>query len=142
MMKENDVGTCIIEAAIAVHRTLGPGLLETVYEAVLAREVQDRGLKVARQVGVPIVYKDIRFEEGFRADLIVEKLVLVELKSVERVSPAHKKQVQTYLRLTGLKLGYLMNFGEAVLKAGITRCVNGLEENRMDLLLPRGDFER
>ena len=141
MMKENDVGTCIIEAAIAVHRALGPGLLETVYEAVLAREVQDRGLKVARQVGVPIVYKDIRFEEGFRADLIVEKLVLVELKSVERVSPAHKKQVQTYLRLTGLKLGYLINFGEAVLKAGITRCVNGLEENRMDLSLPRGDFE-
>jgi len=141
MIKENGVGTCIIEAAIAVHRALGPGLLETVYEAVLAREVQDRGLKVARQVGVPIVYKDIRFEEGFRADLIVEKLVLVELKSVERVSPAHKKQVQTYLRLTGLKLGYLINFGEAVLKAGITRCVNGLEENRMDLSLPRGDFE-
>jgi GxxExxY protein len=141
MMKENDVGTCIIEAAIAVHRALGPGLLETVYEAVLAREVQDRGLKVARQVGVPIVYKDIRFEEGFRADLIVEDVVIVELKTVESVSAAHKKQVQTYLRLTGLKLGYLMNFGEAVLKAGITRCVNGLEENRMDLSLPRGDFE-
>lgn len=141
MMKENDVGTCIIEAAIAVHRALGPGLLETVYEAVLAREVQDRGLKVARQVGVPIVYKDIRFEEGFRADLIVEDLVIVELKSVESVSAAHKKQVQTYLRLTGLKLGYLINFGEAVLKTGITRCVNGLEENRMNLSLPRGDFE-
>lgn len=141
MMKENDVGTCIIEAAIAVHRALGPGLLETVYEAVLAREVQDRGLKVARQVGVPIVYKDIRFEEGFRADLIVEDLVIVELKSVESVSAAHKKQVQTYLRLTGLKLGYLINFGEAVLKTGITRCVNGLEENRMNLSLPRGGFE-
>jgi GxxExxY protein len=129
MIKENDVGTCVIEAAIAVHRALGPGLLETVYETVLAREIQDRGLKVARQVGIPIVYKDIRFEEGFRADLIVEDLVIVELKSVESVSAAHKKQVQTYLRLTGLKLGYLINFGEAVLKTGITRCVNGLEED-------------
>ena len=141
MMKENDVGTCIIEAAIAVHRAPGPGLLEIVYEAVLAREIEDRGLKVARQVSVPIVYKDVRFEEGFRADLIVQDLVIVELKSVESVSAAHKKQVQTYLRLTGLKLGYLINFGEAVLKTGITRCVNGLEENRMDLSLPRGDFE-
>lgn len=129
MMKENDVGTCIIEAAIAVHRALGPGLLEIVYEAVLARKIEDRGLKVARQVSVPIVYKDVRFEEGFRADLIVQDLVIVELKSVESVSAAHKKQVQTYLRLTGLKLGYLINFGEAVLKSGITRCVNGLQED-------------
>lgn len=128
-MDENTVGTKVIEAAIAVHRQLGPGLLETVYEAVLAREIEDRGLKVARQIGIPIVYKDIRFEEGFRADLIVEELVIVELKSVESVSAAHKKQVQTYLRLTGLKLGYLINFGEAVLKTGITRCVNGLQDD-------------
>lgn len=128
-MNENEVGTKVIEAAIAVHRELGPGLLETVYEVVLARELAGRGFKVDRQVAVPIVYKDIRFDEGFRADLIVEQLVLVELKSVERVTPAHKKQVQTYLRLTGLKLGYLMNFGEVVLKAGITRCVNGLAED-------------
>jgi GxxExxY protein len=85
-------------------------------------------LKLERQVPVPILYKGIRFDEGFRADLIVEDMVLLELKSVERVLPAHKKQVQTYLRLTGLKLGYLLNFGEAVLKSGITRCVNGLEE--------------
>lgn len=128
-MNENEVGTRIIEAAIAVHRELGPGLLETVYEAVLARELEERGVHTARQVAVPIIYKDLRFEEGFRADLIVEGIVLVELKSVERVTAAHKKQVQTYLRLTGLKLGYLMNFGEAILKAGITRCVNGLEED-------------
>ena len=128
-MNENEVGTRIIEGAIAVHRELGPGLLETVYEAVLARELEERGVHTARQVAVPIIYKDLRFEEGFRADLIVEGIVLVELKSVERVAAAHKKQVQTYLRLTGLKLGYLMNFGEAVLKAGITRCVNGLEED-------------
>jgi GxxExxY protein len=104
------------------------GLLETVYEVVLAREIADRGLKVERQIPVPILYKGIRFEEGFRADLIVEKKVLLELKSAENITAAHKKQVQTYLRLTGLKLGYLLNFGAAVLKDGITRCVNGLEE--------------
>ena len=90
-----------------MHRELGPGLLETVYEVILARELGDRGLKVERQVAVPILYKGIRFEEGFRADLIVESKVILELKSVERVSAAHKKQVQTYLRLTGCKLGYL-----------------------------------
>jgi GxxExxY protein len=127
-MRENDIGTRVLEAAIRVHRELGPGLFETVYEVILARELADVGLKVERQVPVPILYKGIRFDEGFRADLIVENLVLLELKSIERILPAHKKQVQTYLRLTGLKLGYLLNFGEVVLKSGITRCVNGLEE--------------
>lgn len=127
-MTENEIGTRVIEAAIAVHRELGPGLLETVYEVILARELGDRGLKVERQFAVPILYKGIRFEEGFRADMIVESKVILELKSVERMSAAHKKQVQTYLRLTGCKLGYLLNFGEVVMKAGITRCVNGLEE--------------
>jgi len=127
-MTENEIGTIVIESAIAVHRELGPGLLETVYEVVLARELQDRGLNVERQVPVAIQYKDIRFDEGFRADIIVDSKVILELKSVERVSAAHKKQVQTYLRLTGCKLGYLLNFGEALMKAGITRCVNGLEE--------------
>jgi len=85
-------------------------------------------LTVDRQVPIAITYKGIRFVEGFRADLIVAGRVIVELKSVERVTAAHKKQVQTYLRLTGFKLGYLLNFGEAVMKTGITRCVNGLEE--------------
>jgi GxxExxY protein len=127
-MTENEIGTIVIESAIAVHRELGPGLLETVYEVVLARELQDRGLNVERQVPVAIQYKDIGFDEGFRADIIVDSKVILELKSVERVSAAHKKQVQTYLRLTGCKLGYLLNFGEALMKAGITRCVNGLEE--------------
>ena len=126
--KENEIGTRVIEAAIAVHRELGPGLLETVYEVVLARELTERGLKVVRQAPVPITYKGIRFDEGFRADLIVEDRVILELKSVERVVPAHKKQVQTYLKLTGCKLGYLLNFGEEVMRTGITRCVNGLEE--------------
>jgi GxxExxY protein len=127
-MKENDIGTLVIEAAIAVHRELGPGLLETVYEAALARELSARGLKVARQVPVPITYKGVQFDEGFRADLIVENKVILELKSVERVTAAHKKQVQTYLKLTGCRLGYLLNFGENVMRTGITRCVNGLEE--------------
>ena len=127
-MTENEIGTIVIEAAIAVHRELGPGLLETVYEVILARELVDRGLKVDRQVPVAIIYKGIRFDEGFRADLIVEGKLILELKSVERVSAAHKKQVQTYLRLTGCKLGYLLNFGEDVMKTGITRCVNCLEE--------------
>jgi GxxExxY protein len=99
-----------------------------VYEIILARELSDRGLKVERQVPVPIQYKGIKFDEGFRADVIVEGKVVLELKSVEHVSAAHKKQVQTYLRLTGCKLGYLLNFGEDVMKTGITRCVNGLEE--------------
>ena len=127
-MNENEIGTKLLEAAIQIHRELGPGLLEAVYEVILARELSDRGLRVQRQVPVPIVFKGIRFDEGFRADIIIENKVLLELKSIERIVPAHKKQVQTYLRLTGLKLGYLLNFGEAVLKSGITRCVNGLEE--------------
>jgi len=136
-MTENEIGTLILASAIEVHRELGPGLLESVYEAVLARELSIRGLSVERQVPA-IVYKDLRFDEGFRADLIVAGKVLLELKSVERIMPAHKKQVQTYLRLTGLKLGYLLNFGEGTLKDGITRCVNRLEDD----LAPRaGDDE-
>jgi GxxExxY protein len=140
-MKENEIGTKLLEAAIQIHRELGPGLLEAVYEVILARELSDRGLRVQRQVPVPIVFKGIRFDEGFRADIIIENKVLLELKSVERIVPAHKKQVQTYLRLTGLKLGYLLNFGEAVLKSGITRCVNGLEEyNPQRLCVSAGEL--
>lgn len=127
-MTENEIGTKIVETAIAVHRALGPGLLETVYEVVLARALQEEGLRVERQVPVPIVFRGIRFEEGFRADMVVEGQVIVELKSVEKVTAAHRKQLQTYLRLTGCKLGYLLNFGEALMKHGITRAVNGLEE--------------
>lgn len=128
MMNENAIGTKVLEAAITVHRELGPGLLESVYEAVLERELKEHGFNVDRQVSIPITYRGMRFSEGFRADLIVEGRVLLEIKSVERVIPAHKKQVQTYLRLTGLSLGYLLNFGEAVLKDGITRCVHQLSK--------------
>jgi GxxExxY protein len=127
-VKENEVGTIVVDSAVAVHREIGPGLLETVYEVVLARELQERGLKVEREVPVAIEYKGATFDEGFRADILVEGKVILELKSVERVTAVHKKQVQTYLRLTGCKLGYLLNFGEALMKDGITRCVNGLEE--------------
>ena len=127
-MTENEIGTIVVESAVAVHRELGPGLLETVYEVVLVRELQHSGLKVERQLPVPIEYKGIRFDEGFRADIIVDGKVILELKSVERVTAAHKKQVQTYLRLTGCRLGYLLNFGEVLMKTGIIRCVNGLKE--------------
>ncbi len=127
-MTENEIGKVLVDSAVAVHRALGPGLLESVYEAVLAAELRDRGLDVARQVAVPIEYRGIRFDEGFRADLIVEGKVLAELKSVEKVTHAHKKQVLTYLRLTGRKLGFLINFGEGVMKDGISRIVNGLED--------------
>ena len=124
-MKENDIGTIIVDCALDLHRNLGPGLLETVYEVTLARTLERRGLPVQRQVAVPIEYQGETFSEGFRADLIVGGSVIVELKSIERVTPAHKKQLLTYLRLTGLKLGYLLNFGEALMRDGITRTING-----------------
>lgn len=124
-MDENEIGSAVVDSAVALHRDLGPGLLETVYEVTLARALENRGLRVERQVAVPIEYEGERFAEGFRADLIVEGKVLLELKSVERVTPAHKKQLLTYLRLTGLKLGYLLNFGEALMRDGITRTING-----------------
>ena len=129
-MDENTIGTKVLKAAIQVHRELGPGLLESVYEIVLARELSDLGLATQTQGPVPIYYKGVTFDEGFRADIVVEGRVLLELKSVERVLPAHKKQVQTYLKLAGLKLGYLLNFGAVTLRDGVTRCVNGLEEDR------------
>jgi GxxExxY protein len=127
-MTENEIGSIVVDCAVRLHKDLGPGLLETVYEVLLARMIHDQFLSVARQVSIPILYHGIRFDEGFRADLVVEEKVIVELKSVERVSKAHKKQVLTYLRLSGMKLGYLLNFGEALMKSGITRILNGYVE--------------
>ncbi|RKT44621.1 GxxExxY protein [Thiocapsa rosea] len=124
-MDENEIGTIVVDCAVKVHMRLGPGLLESVYETVLTYELVKRGLLVERQVVVPIVYDNLRFEEGFRADLIVGGKVILELKSVEHVTNAHKKQLLTYLRLTGLTVGYLLNFGEALMKDGITRTING-----------------
>ena len=128
-MTENEISKVILDSAIAVHKELGPGLLESVYEIVMAYDLQQRGLRVNRQVPISIHYKEMTFDEAFRADLVVDEKVIVELKSVERVSEAHKKQVQTYLRLTGYKLGFLLNFGEALMKRGITRVVNGLDDD-------------
>ena len=104
---------------------LGPGLLESVYEVLLTHRLEQQGLKVERQLRIPIQYDGIRFDEGFRADIIIDGKVLLELKSVERTTNAHKKQVITYLKLTGIKLGYLLNFGEALMKHGIHRILNG-----------------
>jgi len=121
----NSVPDAIIDAALQVHRELGPGLLEQVYESVLARELECRGLEVQRQVPIPIQYRDLHFREAFRADLIVHNEVLLELKSVEQVSRVHAKQVLTYLKLTGLRLGFLLNFGAPLMKEGIERIVMG-----------------
>jgi len=121
----DSVPNIVIDAALQVHRELGPGLLEQVYESVLARELECRGLEVRRQVPVPIHYRDLHFTEGFRADLIVQNEVLLELKSVEQVSRVHSKQVLTYLKLTGLRLGFLLNFGAPLMKDGIERIVHG-----------------
>ena len=128
-MHENDIAKTIVDAAYKVHRALGPGLLESVYEAVLAHEVEAAGHAVERQKAIPIQYNDLAFEEGFRADLIVGESVIVELKSVEKVSPVHKKQLLTYLRLADKRLGLLINFGANMIKDGIFRVVNGLQEN-------------
>jgi len=125
-MHENDVSAVILDAAIEVHRTLGPGLLESVYEVALAHVLRQRGLQVARQVPIAITFQGIQFDEGFRADLIVQGLVLVELKSIERMAPVHRKQVLTYLKLSGHRLGILINFGETRVKDGFERLVNGL----------------
>jgi len=127
-MEENAIGSIVIDAAFEVHRNLGPGLLESVYEAAMAHELQLRGLRVQRQTIIPITYKKMSFDEGFRADIVVEDKVILELKSVESAIAAHKKQIQTYLRLTGCKLGFLLNFGEALMRDGIHRAVNGLPE--------------
>jgi GxxExxY protein len=125
---ENEIAREIVDAAFHIHKALGPGLLETVYEVVLARELEKRGLVVVRQQPVPIIFGDLKFDEGFRADLIVEGKLIVELKSVEQIAPVHKKQLLTYLRLADKRLGLLINFGSAAIKDGINRIVNGLEE--------------
>jgi len=124
-MTENEIAKLIVDASIQIHKELGPGLLETVYEVLLKHELESRDLKVDRQIPIPINYKGIKFQQGFKADLIVEDKVIIELKSVETISKAHKKQVLTYLKLTDKKLGFLLNFGEALMKDGITRLING-----------------
>lgn len=128
-MTENEIAKIIVDSCYHIHTGLGSGLLESVYEAVLAHELERRGLGVQRQVAVPIVWDGQKFEEGFRADIIVEDKVIVELKSVEKIAPVHAKQLLTYLRLKDRRLGLLVNFGEALIKDGIKRVVNGLQDD-------------
>jgi GxxExxY protein len=127
-LTENELARDIVDAAFHIHQDIGPGLLESVYEVILAHELEKRDLRVVRQQPVPITYDGIRFDEGFRADLIVGEKVIIELKSVEQVAPVHKKQLLTYLRLADKRLGLLINFGAAMIKDGIHRVVNGLPE--------------
>ncbi len=128
-MTENEIGKLVVDSVVTVHRELGPGLLETVYEVILAHELRQRGLGVERQVPISIESRGIKFDEAFRADIVAEGKVILELKSVEQVTRAHQKQLLAYLRLAGYKLGFLLNFGEALMKKGITRAVNGLDED-------------
>lgn len=127
---ENDIGRRVVWACIAVHRELGPGLLESVYVKSLAWELEQRQLFVQQQVPISIRYGRMVFDDAFRADIVVERKVILELKSVEVLTTAHRKQLQTYLRLSGCRLGFLLNFGAAVMKDGITRAVNGLPEDK------------
>ncbi len=124
-MDREAVASVVVDSAYHIHRDLGPGLLESVYETVLATVLRSRGLAVDRQVAVPIRYRGLAFEEAFRADLIVGDVLLVELKSVERLSPLHSKQVLTYLRLLDMPLGLLINFGAETIREGVRRIANG-----------------
>lgn len=119
----NDVGTAVMDAAFAVHRHLGPGLLESVYEHCLAEEISQRSLRVERQVPIPISYRDTRLDVGFRLDLLVERKVVVEVKSIDALASIHTAQVLTYLRFSDIRLGYLMNFNSVMLKDGFRRLV-------------------
>ena len=125
---ENAVAQQVVDAAFRVHTTLGPGLLESVHQAALAYELEKRGLGITRQQAIPVVYEAVRIHAGFFADLVVEDQVIVEIKAVETVAPVHKKQLLTYLKLADKRLGLLINFNVALIKHGITRIVNGLEE--------------
>ena len=127
-MTENEIAKIIVDVAFKMHTTLGPGLLESAYEAVMEHDLLKRGLVVGRQVDVPIMYDGVKIETAFRADLIVNDLVIIELKSVEQIHPVHPKQLLTYLKLTNKHLGLLINFNVPLIKNGITRIVNGLPE--------------
>jgi GxxExxY protein len=133
-MTENEIAKIIVDVCYRIHTRLGPGLLESVYEAILAHELEKEGLEVKQQVPVPVIWDGKKFKEGFRADLIVEDKVIVELKSVEKTSPVHSKQLLTHLRLADKRLGLLVNFGEILIKYGIKRVVNGLLEDTPQII--------
>ena len=127
-MTENEISNKVIGAAIEVHKILGPGLLESAYEVCLERELNIQGLSVKRQLALPLVYKDVKCDIGYRIDLLVENKVIVEIKSVESFNDVHIAQVLSYLKLSNCKLGLLINFNVSLLKEGIKRLVNKLEE--------------
>lgn len=125
-MTENEIAKIVVDCAFKIHTTIGPGLLESVYEEILSSELKKRGLSIERQKAMPVIYEGLKMELGFRTDIIVENRVILELKSVEILAPVHSKQLLTYLRISGMKLGLLINFGEALIKNGIHRVVNNL----------------
>jgi len=125
-MTENEIAKIIVDAAYTIHVQTGPGLLESAYEAMMVYELRKRGLAVLQQTALPVFYDGVQLEAGYRVDLIVEDKVIVELKSVEVVSPVHKKQLLTYLRMADKRLGLLINFGANRIKNGISRVVNGM----------------
>jgi GxxExxY protein len=125
-MDENELSRIIVDSAYKIHTTLGPGLLESVYENVLAYELKKRGLEVISQQAIPVIYDEVKLELGFRADIIVNRKVVLEVKSAEAIAPVHAKQLRTYLKLMDLKLGLLINFNVNLIKEGITRVVNNL----------------
>ena len=125
-MIENQIAAAVVDAAFKIHTTLGPGLLESVYQATLSYELEKRGLSVGQQVGLPVYYETLKLEIGYRVDLIVGDKVIIEIKSVEALAPIHKSQLLTYLRLSDLRLGLLINFNVERIKDGIRRVVNNL----------------
>jgi GxxExxY protein len=126
-MHDNEITAQIVDAAVEIHRTLGPGLFESVYEPILAFELRDRGLDVDRQRAIQVVYKEHRMGNGFRIDLLVERRIIVEIKTVDAFAPVHTRQLLTYLRLSGLRLGLLLNFNVGTMRDGIKRVVDGFE---------------
>jgi GxxExxY protein len=127
-IRVNELAAVVVDVAIRIHRKLGPGLLESAYVSILAHELTKRGLSVAREVPIPVEWDGIRLEVGFRADLIVEDRLIIEVKSVAKPNPVYQKQLLTYLRLSNKRLGLLLNFGESLMKQGIERVANRLEE--------------
>jgi len=125
-MHENEISKIVVDVCYKIHTTLGPGIFESVYENILEYELIERGLNIIRQQPIPVIWEGIKFDQGFRADIIVENKVIVEIKSIEAIGPVHQKQLLTYLRLTDLKLGLLVNFNEALIKNGIQRIVINL----------------
>ena len=125
-MTKNELSRIIVNSCFNIHIALGPGLLESVYEEALAYELVNQNLLIRKQQALPAVYKQVRLDLGFRTDLIVEDKVIIEIKSIETIAPVHHKQLLTYLKLTGIKLGLLVNFNEALIKDGIHRIVNKL----------------